>query len=397
MPRGPFSQRVPGSLEPGPWARRLASLREQRRTLIDLTDSNPTTAELDYLEALTLDANGPYEPDAAGVRAAREAVGAYYASRGIAVAPEHVILTASTSEAYAHAFRLFCDPGEAILVPRPSYPLFDALAQAEGCRVESYSWELEGGAWSVAPLDAVLASHADVRAIVAVNPNHPTGAFLTHADAAILLRACATRGIPLVVDEVFADFPWYGGRPATLLATSMLRERLEGRGPQPLKLVMSGLSKVCGLPHLKLGWIVVQGEPFERDAALDRLAWLADAFLSVAQPVQQALPALLAGRARFQGAVRARVARNRGALATALASLPEAALLPADAGWSAVLQLPPGRSDEEWALALLEHDVIVHPGYFYGFDAPGRLVVSLLPPPATFDAAVAALFAVALG
>ena len=395
MPRGPFSQRVPGSLEPGPWARRLASLRAEGRALIDLTDHNPTTAELDYLGALSLDASAPYLPDAAGLRSAREAVCAYYAARGVEVAPDHVILTASTSEAYAHAFRLFCEPGETILVPRPSYPLFDALAQAEGCRVESYSWELEDGAWTVAPLDAIA---ADVRAIVAVNPNHPTGAFLTHADAAVLLRACAQRGVPLVVDEVFADFPWYGGRPASTLATSMLRERLDGRGPQPLKLVFSGLSKVCGLPHLKLGWIVVQGEPFERDAALERLAWLSDTFLSVAQPVQQALPTLLAERARFQGAVRARVARNRAALATALAALPEPApLLPADAGWSAVIALPATRTDEEWALALLEHDVIVHPGYFYGFDAPGRLVVSLLPPPATFDAAVAALFSVALG
>jgi DNA-binding transcriptional MocR family regulator len=154
---------------------------------------------------------------------------------------------------------------------------------------------------------------------------------------------------------------------------------------------------VCGLPQLKLGWIVVQGEPLERDAALERLHWLADAFLSVSQPVQRALPTLLAGRAGFQGAVRARVARNRGALAKALEALPDAALLPADAGWSAVIALPPVRTDEEWALALLEHDVIVHPGYFYGFDEPGRLVVSLLPPPDIFDAAVAALFAVALG
>jgi aspartate/methionine/tyrosine aminotransferase len=164
-----------------------------------------------------------------------------------------------------------------------------------------------------------------------------------------------------------------------------------------LKLVFSGLSKVCGLPHLKLGWIVVQGQPFERDAALERLAWLADTFLSVSQPVQQALPSLLAGRARFQGAVRARVARNRGVLSKAMEAASGASVLPADAGWSAVIALPPGRSDEEWALSLLEHDVIVHPGYFYGFDEPGRLVVSLLQPPREFDAAVAALFAVALG
>lgn len=394
MPRGPFSQRVPAALEPGPWARRLDRLHAEGRALIDLTDHNPTIAELGYLEALSLDASGSYHPDPAGLRVAREAVCAYYSDRGVEVIPEHVVLTASTSEAYAHAFRLLCDPGEAMLVPRPSYPLFDALAQAEGCRVEPYSWDLEGDAWAIAPLKTLPEG---VRAIVAVNPNHPTGAFLTHADAAVLLRACVQSGAALVVDEVFADFPWFGGRPPSELATSMLRERLPGRFPQPLKLIFSGLSKVCGLPHLKLGWIVVQGEPLERDAALERLAWLGDTFLSVAQPVQLALPALLAGRARFQGAVRARVARNRGALAAALAALPEAALLPADAGWSAVIVLPGGRTDEEWALALLEHDVIVHPGYFYGFDAPGRLVVSLLAPPARFDAALASIFSVALG
>jgi aspartate/methionine/tyrosine aminotransferase len=393
MARGPFSQRVPASLEPGPWARRLAALRAQGRALIDLTDFNPTTAGLDLLADFALDGTGAYEPDPAGLRVAREAVCAYYRDRGVEVDPSHVILTASTSEAYAHAFRLLCEPGEAFLVPRPSYPLIDALAQAEGCRVEPYAWELAGDAWAIAP----LTMPADVRAIVAVNPNHPTGAFLTHEDAAVLLRACAQRGIPLVVDEVFSDFPWYGGRPASQLATSMLRERLEGRAPQPLKLVFSGLSKVCGLPQLKLGWIVVQGEPFERDAALERVAWLSDTFLSVAQPVQRALPALLAGRARFQGSVRARVARNRGALAKAVDALPDASLLPADAGWSAVVALPGMRTDEEWALALLEHDVIVHPGYFYGFEQPGRIVVSLLLPPAAFDAAIAALFAVGLG
>ncbi len=394
MTRGPFSQRVPRALEPGPWARRLDRLRAQGRALIDLTDHNPTTAELDYLEALSLDASGVYDPDPAGLRVAREAVCAYYSDRGVEVLPEHVVLTASTSEAYAHAFRLLCDPGDAILVPSPSYPLFEALAQAEGCRLEPYSWELEGDAWTVAPLETVPEG---VRAIVAVNPNHPTGSFLTRADAAVLLRACIRSGAALVVDEVFADFPWFGGRPPSQLATSMLRERLPGGSPQPLKLVFSGLSKVCGLPHLKLGWIVVHGEPFERDAALERLAWLADTFLSVAQPVQLALPGLLAGRARFQGAVRARVARNRGALIAALEALPDTALLPTDGGWSAVLLLPSGRTDEEWALALLEHDVIVHPGYFYGFDAPGRIVVSLLAPPARFDVALQSIFSVALG
>lgn len=384
MARGPFSSRVPLSLEPGPWARRLAALRAQGRPLIDLTDHNPTTAALEYLDELPeLNPGGPYEPDPAGLLVAREAVSAYYRDRRIRVDPANVILTASTSEAYAHAFRLLCDPGEKVLVPRPSYPLFESLATAEGCVAESY-----------ASVD-VLPEGA--RAIVVVNPNHPTGLFLTRAESAALLKTCAQRDMTLIADEVFADFPWPGGRPASELCGTLLRESIPGRTRQPLKLVFSGLSKVCGLPHLKLGWIVVEGEPIERDAALERLAWLADAFLSVSQPVQQALPALLAGRTRFQGAVRARVARNLGVLSKAMEAAPGASVLPADAGWSAVIALPPGRTDEEWALSLLEHDVVVHPGYFYGFDEPGRLVVSLLQPPRAFDAAVAALFAVALG
>ena len=302
---------------------------------------------------------------------AREAVCAYYAERGASVSAEQVVLTSSTSEAYSLVFKLLCDPGDTVLVPRPSYPLFDALAAAEGVRLVGYD----------APVE-------DARAIVVVNPNHPTGLFTTREEAAAL----RTVGPPLIVDEVFADFPYFGGRPATSLTTSFLRER-----PGPLEFVFSGLSKVCGLPHAKLGWIVVRGPDLERSDALERLHWLADAFLSVGQPVQRALGGLLAERARFQGAVRARVARNRGALAKAVESLPGAELLPMDAGWTAVLALPGERTDEEWALALLEHDVIVHPGYFYGFDEPGRLVVSLLQPPRTFDAAVAALFAVALG
>ena len=326
-----------------------------------------------------LEDHEPYVPDPAGLLSAREAVCAYYAERGVTVPPAQVVLTASTSEAYALAFKLLCDPGDAVLVPKPSYPLFDALAAAEGVRLIPY------------PLGGVLPND-DARAVIVVNPNHPTGTYLTRDEASSLRAACASRSMALIADEVFADFPYYGGRPASSLATSLLRD-----APGPLELVLSGLSKVCGLPHAKLAWIVVRGDAFQGDAALARLHWLADTYLSVGQAVQRALPALLAERARFQGAVRSRVARNRGALAKALESLPGASLLPMDAGWTAVVALAGDRSDEEWALALLEHDVLVHPGYFYGFDEPGRLVLSLLPPPSTFDAAVAALFAVGLG
>jgi aspartate/methionine/tyrosine aminotransferase len=260
-----------------------------------------------------------------------------------------------------------------------------------------------GGAWHVDRAGVAAAADAAPvsRALVVVNPNHPTGSFLTREEAAWLRAFCADRGLVLVSDEVFGDFRGEFGRPASELALSLWPDTAASDGADAeaglLTLVFSGLSKVCGLPQLKLGWIAIGGPADLAQEAIDRIEWFADAFLSVGQPVQHALPALLAGRGAFQDAARVRVARNRAALAEALGAIAGASLLPADGGWSAVVALPPVRSDEEWALALLEHDVVVHPGYFYDFSEPGRLVLSLLPEPAVFDRALAALSAVARG
>jgi len=405
MSRGPFSQRVPASLEAGPWARRLAALRAQGRALIDLSDHNPTTADLGYLEdpglleALSHPVRGPYTPAAAGLESAREAIALYYHDRGIHVAAEQIVLTSGTSEAYAHAFRLLCDPGETILAPRPSYPLFESLAQAEGCRIATYPLVLEDGAWriDVVALDAVIRATPGLRAIVTVNPNHPTGSFLSQTDAAALHDICMRHNLTLIGDEVFGDFRGGYGRSPSEIRRSLLECSDTDRVETPLRFVLSGLSKVCGLPQAKLGWIVVAGTRKLEQQAVERLEWLADAFLSVGQSVQHALPALLAGRERFQAAVHERVERNRAALGLLMTGIPGSALLPADGGWSAVIALPPVRTDEEWALALLEHDVVAHPGYFYDFDEPGRLVLSLLPPPEAFDRALKALFEIARG
>jgi len=405
MPRGPFSQRVPASLEAGPWARRLAALRAQGRALIDLSDHNPTTAELGYLQdtelvsALAIPGPSAYKPRAAGLTPARKAVSRYYQQRALYVSSLQVVLTSGTSEAYAHVFRLLCDPGEAILVPRPSYPLFESLAHAEGCRVVTYPLVLADGAWriDVDALDAAVRATVGVRAIVTVNPNHPTGSFLSQADAAALYDLCERHDLALIGDEVFGDFHGGYGRSPGEIRRSLLEWSETDRVETPLRFVLSGLSKVCGLPQAKLGWIVVAGTPQLEQQAIERLEWLADAFLSVGQSVQHALPALLAGRERFQAAVHERVERNRATLGLLMAGIPGSALLPADGGWSAVIALPPVRTDEEWALALLEHDVIVHPGYFYDFDEPGRLVLSLLPPTEAFDRALVALSEIARG
>jgi aspartate/methionine/tyrosine aminotransferase len=290
--------------------------------------------------------------------------------------------------------------------------LFEPLAHAEGCRVAPWPLVLAGApgdpsaAWRIdrAGLAAAADATPAARALVVVNPNHPTGSFLTREDAAWLRGFCHERGLALVSDEVFGDFRGDWGRPADELALSLLPPAggaASARGADdagPLTLVFSGLSKVCGLPQLKLGWIAVDGPPAVAEEALERIEWFADTFLSVAQPVQHALPEILAGRGAFQDAARERVARNRAALALALAAIDGAALLPSDGGWSAVVALPPLRSDEEWALALLEHDVVVHPGHFYEFEegAP-HIVVSLLAEPGEFDAALARLGDIARG
>ncbi len=382
-----FSGRVPASLDPGPWARRLQALTAAGRSLLDLTDHNPTDIGLGdplagWLRTLSSPdaraASRRYAPHAAGLATAREAVAAYYADHGATISPGQVILTAGTSEAYAHAFRLLADAGDAFLAPRPSYPLFEPLATAEAVRLVPYPLRHQAGVWQ---LD--LTAVAPARGLIVVHPNHPTGSSPTIEEARAVAGLCAREAMALIADEVFLDSMANGPRAATLAPSFAT---LADFGP--LTLVFSGLSKVCGLPQLKCGWIVVTGPAALRDPAIERLAWLADAFLSVNLPVQLALPSLLAERHAFQRAVRARVVENRAFLAAAIGHLPRVELLEADGGWSAVVTLPAERADEEWALAMLEHDVVVHPGYFYDFEEPGRLVLSLLPRPERFAEAV---------
>ncbi len=389
-----FSGRVPRSLEPGPWARRLAALRAANAPLIDLTDHNPTTADLEYLDAIPWPMLASpharvYRPDPRGHEQARGSVARYYPERGLSADPERVLLTASTSEGYAHAFRLSCDAGDEVLVPRPSYPLFAPIAAAEAVRLVPYDLSEAGAGWrlSATALAEALARATRPKALVVVQPNHPTGSCLTHAEAERVVEACAERSLVLVADEVFGDFVFGGPRPAHDLRASFAGET------RCVTLTLSGLSKVCGLPQLKLGWIVVSGPPSLAEDAYARLEWIADAFLSVPATTERSLPGLLAGRARFQENVRARVAANRASLAR----VDGVRVLPADGGWSALVALPGEHTDEEWALALLEHDVVVHPGYFYDFAEPGRLVLSLLPPELRVRSALDALAAVARG
>ena len=393
-----FAGRVPASLAPGPWARRLERLRAAGVALLDLTDHDPTAAGLSELDpaqrtALADPAGLVHAPSPRGQARAREAVAAHYAARGLAVAPGDIVLVASTSEAYAHAFRLFAEPGGRFLAPRPGYPLCEPLAAAEAVAIDGYPLVLAGGAWRIDET-ALASALPGARGVLAVHPNHPAGSFLARDEARGLAALLARHDVPLLVDEVFSEFhdeTAPGARPRSALRASFVDEE------EAVTLVFSGLSKSCGLPQLKLGWIVVAGPRGRREEVLARLDWLADTFLSVGGPVQHALPALLAAAPRFQSAVCARVRANRAELVRALEAAPAARLLPSDGGWSAVIALPPGADDETAALALLEHEVVVHPGYFYEFAEPGRLVLSLLPATDRFARGAAAVAAVARG
>jgi aspartate/methionine/tyrosine aminotransferase len=358
-------------------ARRAAGL-----PVIDLTETNPTRVGLEGVPAgllaqLSVPAVERYEPEPFGGREARLAVSQYHQSR---VSAEHVCLTASTSEAYSWIFKLLCDPGDQILVPAPSYPLFAHLAQLESVRLATYptrSWD----DWSI-DFDALRAAlDSNTRGIILVSPNNPTGALLHTSDLPQLDAICAEHDLALISDEVFAD---YAAPRADRVPSLAGHDAV-------LTFVLSGLSKVCLTPQLKVGWMAVSGPDRRRNEALQRLEIIADSFLSVNTPAQHALPSLVAARDRIQAPLQQRLRRNRLLLAEALAESP-ATLLPADGGWSAVLQVPLSRSDEEWALELFhQRGLLVHPGYFFDFSAGSWLVLSLLPEERVFAPAAHAL------
>jgi alanine-synthesizing transaminase len=344
------------------------ALARRRAPYIDLTLSNPTQAGLPTAST-TLPAAPAYEPHPRGLWAARDAVAAYHG-----ISPERVVLTASTSEAYSWLFKLLCDAGDEVLVPEPSYPLFGYLTALENVRAVPYAlrwdgeWHLDASAFHFSPR---------MRAVLVVSPGNPTGAYLKEPERSALAYACGAHGCALISDEVFADFPAF---------EDPRRAQSAARYDDVLSFTLSGLSKVAGLPQLKLAWIAASGP--DADEALRRLDLIADTYLSVSTPVQVAAPQLLASRGVFQLAVRERLAINRAALADVRGRGAPWDVLGAEGGWSEVLSVPRSRTEEEWALALLDGGVLVHPGYFFDFAAGAHLVISLLPEPAAFASAV---------
>jgi alanine-synthesizing transaminase len=380
-----FSSRSSFELSPNPLSRALAAARRAGRAVLDLTESNPTQAALEYdadaiLGALADRASLVYEPAPFGLEKARDAVARNLGLDGLYVDPSRVVLTASTSEAYTFLFKLLCDPGDEVLVPRPSYPLFDHLARLESVRAVPYRLAYDG-AWHVDPASLAAAVSPRSRAIVTVSPNNPTGSYLKRDEIDLF----AATGLPVVSDEVFAR---YSLRADPRRAPSALA----GAG-LPLVFALGGLSKLAALPQLKVAWIAAGGDGARVRDALARLEVIADAFLSVGTPVQHALPSLLAAGRVTEGAIRERLASNATWLAQACRDAP-VSLLDAEGGWYATLRLPATRSEEAWSLALLEDDgVYVHPGHYFDFEREPYVVASLLTPEAPFRGGMRRLIA----
>ncbi|MGB7760591.1 MAG: pyridoxal phosphate-dependent aminotransferase [Bryobacteraceae bacterium] len=357
----------------------LADKHGQGARILDLTQSNPTRAGIEYPEELRRVFDHPgvlrYDPLPAGSLEAREAVADYYRQRGHAVEPGRILLTASTSEGYSYLFKLLADPGDEVLVPRPSYPLFEYLARMESIEVCQYRLEYDGG-WAIDMDALVQAITARTRAVVLVNPNNPTGSYIKRGELEALTRMAAERGIALISDEVFSDYSFApdSGRVTTLADVE-----------DCAAFSMSGLSKIAGLPQMKLGWIVVAGAARMRAEAIEKLEWIADTYLSVSTPVQCAAARLLEYGRAVQRQIRERTAAN---LAFARQALAGSALeiLAVEGGWSIIIRVPRVRTEEEWCLELLERDqVLVQPGYFYDFENEAFLVASLLTAPGEFQ------------
>jgi aspartate/methionine/tyrosine aminotransferase len=376
-----FSRRTGWNTEESDLARAHRRRVEAGLPIADLTASNPTRCGFDFspdlLQALTDTRAFDYDPQPRGLLAAREAVCAYYKEHGVGLDPAQIVLTTSTSEAYSFLFRLVCDPGSEILVPQPGYPLFDYLAVLDDVRVGPAPLVYDHG-WQIDPEGLRRAITPQTRAIVLVHPNNPTGHFTKPWEAEELGRLCREFELSLIVDEVFLDYSL--GENSSSFAAG-----LEGL---PV-FVVSGLSKIAGLPQMKAAWIVATGP--ERAAALERLEVIADTFLSMNAPVQWALPRWLEGRRAIQKQIRERTAANLAELDRQLAALPVVNRLKVEGGWYAVLRVPAIRPDEETVLALLDAGVWVHPGYFFGLPNSGWLVVSLLGPEREFSTGVTGL------
>ena len=382
-----FSSRTNWQRHPNRLSQVLERRRREGAPIYDLTISNPTDAGFTYpsaeiLGALARGVGVPYAPDPLGLKPAREAIAAYYAGKNISVSPDHIVLTASTSEAYGWLFMLLCDAGDNVLAPVPSYPLFEYLARLHDVELRTYHLRYDG-AWHI-DFDSLAQSVTSrTRACILVSPHNPTGAVLRRDELAWLSRFAQAHNIALIADEVFTDYRLVeDSRQVTSTAGN------EGA----LTCTLNGISKLCGLPQWKLGWIVVSGPDAQRQEALRRLEFIADTFLSVNTPVQVALPELLRLGVSVRDEIQHRVRENYHFLKMAIPVGSSASILTTEGGWYAVLRVPRTLSDEDRAIALLDNfGVYLFPGYFFDFDESGFLVISLLAEPAILQSGVEAI------
>ena len=386
-----FSSRVPSEITPNAVSQLRRRLERDGVPVLDLTETNPTAIAgaypLELLRPLCDPRGRRYAPEPFGVMEAREAVAAAYGRQRTPVPADRIVLTASTSEAYALLFKLLCDPGDEVLTPQPSYPLFDLLTRLEGVQVQPYRLEYHG-LWSIDRASLAAALTPRTRALLVVSPNNPTGSMLRADDREWLVQLAASRETAIICDEVFADYPLAPRGDAVSAAGE----------PRVLTFSLGGLSKSAGLPQVKLGWIAVSGPDALVEAALARLELICDTYLSVSTPVQLALPSLMDAGLSIRAHITERLRQNLAELRRAVGAYPAVSVIEPEGGWSVVLQVPALMTEEALVLRLLEDaHVLVHPGYFFDFDREAFLVLSLLGEPAMFSEALDRLLPIATG
>lgn len=386
-----FSRRTEWDLSENPLSLALKELKAAGSSFIDLTESNPTQAGFHYppqwLNAFVNADNFIYDPLSAGMLKAREAVCAYCALRGVLATPERVVLTASTSEAYSFLFRLLMNSGDGVLIPAPGYPLFSYLAGLNDVAEAHYRLVFDGKRWNI-DFESLekAARKGRAKAVVLVSPNNPTGSFVTREEFVRLNALCVKYGLAIISDEVFSDYVADKYKADYMSASS---------NTEVLSFAMAGLSKALALPQMKLGWIVVNGPKALAEQALARLDVIADTYLSVSTPVQNACVQWLPEAHLIRDEIMVRVGQNLAALQEAVKGAPNVELLPVEGGWYALLKLPMDIPEDEWVLRLLQQKhVYVHPGFYFDFEEEGMVVVSLLPEPTVFKAGVIALLSI---
>ncbi|HEY7099520.1 MAG TPA: pyridoxal phosphate-dependent aminotransferase [Terriglobales bacterium] len=378
MVRPMFSKRTDWKLSPNRFTQAQQRVKESGAEILDLTVSNPTRAEVMYdsdaiLAGLNQAGILDYDPQPKGLLQARQAVAAYYHEHGETVDPESFLLTTSTSEGYSYVFRLLCNPDDEILVPKPSYPLFEFLADLQDVRLVPYPLLYDHG-WQMDFPSLYKAVNHRTRGVVVVHPNNPTGSFVSEEERKGLNDFCKEYGLAIIVDEVFLDYALDGASRPTF-----------ANNERSLTFTLSGVSKISGLPQMKLAWVGVSGPPEVVEPAINRLEVIADTYLSMNAPIQLAAPALLEQRRSIQPLLLDRLRANLEELDRQVAKQQICSRLQVDGGWYAVLRVPATQTDEDLAIALLEtKNALVHPGHFYDFANDGYLVLSLITPPDEF-------------